>query len=79
MSDVEHWTRKMRSVTAARKKTYGVNLRDEALLILDKQGIAALKGTLVIDGITTVTLVDLIGMKLRSGSAIFYERKTWLT
>ena len=69
----------MRSVTAARKKTYGVNLRDEALLILDKQGIAALKGTLVIDGITTVTLVDLIGMKLRSGSAIFYERKTWLT
>ncbi len=153
MSGVDHWTEKMRSVTAARKKTYGVNLRDEALLILDKRGTvlntareisrlmhnaglpgvviggvavvlhghvrttkdidvflnpplqpladlltcngftfdqaerafvkhgvpvhlvlpehvsAPLKGTLVIDGITTVTLVDLIGMKLRSGSA----------
>ncbi len=142
----------MRSVTAARKRINGINLRDEALLILEKRGTVLdtareisrlmrnagipgvviggvavvlhghvrttkgvdvfvdpplqplanlltrngfafdkmakafikhgvqvqlvlpehvklpLRGTLEIDGITTVTLVDLIGMKLQSGS-----------
>ena len=153
MSGVGHWNEQMRSVAATRKKSNGVNLRREALLILEKRGTVLdtareisrlmrnaglpgvviggvavvlhghlrttkdidiflnpplqpladlltrngfafdraerafikqgvsvhlvrpehvsvpLKGTLVIDGITTVTLVDLIAMKLRSGSA----------
>ena len=35
---VDNWTEEMRSVTVTRQKTYGVNLDDEALLILDKRG-----------------------------------------
>ena len=35
---VDNWTEEMRSVTVTRQKSYGVNLRDEALLILDKRG-----------------------------------------
>ena len=152
MPALDNWTEEMRSVTVTRPKTSGVNLRDEALLILEKRGTvldtareisrlmrnagipgvviggvavvlhghvrttkdvdvfvdpplqplanlltrngfafdreqrtfikhgvpvqlvlpehvaAPLRGTLEIDGVTTVTLVDLIGMKLRSGS-----------
>ena len=37
-------------------------------LVLPEHVSAPLRGTLEIDGVTTVTLVDLIGMKLRSGS-----------
>ena len=37
-------------------------------LVRPKRGAWPLRGTLEIDGITTVTLVDLIGMKLQSGS-----------
>ena len=37
-------------------------------LVLPEYVSAPLRGTLEIDGVTTVTLVDLIGMKLRSGS-----------
>lgn len=37
-------------------------------LVLPEHVKLPLRGTLEIDGITTVTLVDLIGMKLQSGS-----------